>query len=263
MKTRRRHELKENVLAHELGKIKDFFNRYGNWITGAVVAALIVFLIVWHYRARSARELAEQRNNYETFRREIYEPEKRDSAEAGLIELAENARDPFISALACVDVADFCSSRYADALRRSDAAQTQQYRRKAEKYYRLVIQKHPDRNPFVARAHFGLGMLAENQADWTTARSEYEQVRRLVNSAYPVAIEAQLRLNRLDGWSKPVRFATTEPATAPATTAPATTEPATAPATTEPASAPATTEPASAPVTTRPASKPARTAVEK
>ena len=35
MKSKRRHELQENVLAHELVEVKQFFSKYGNWIAGA------------------------------------------------------------------------------------------------------------------------------------------------------------------------------------------------------------------------------------
>ncbi|MCD4700208.1 MAG: hypothetical protein K8R91_06530, partial [Phycisphaerae bacterium] len=69
---------------------------------------------------------------------------------------------------------------------------------------------------FVARAHLGLGMLAESAADWTTAQSEYKLVQRLLDDTFPVSAEAQRRLNTLDLWSRPFRFATTAPTTAPA-----------------------------------------------
>lgn len=222
MKAQRRHELQENVLAHELGEIKTFFNRYGNWILGLAVATMVVLLIVWHYRSRSATELVEQSARFETLKRDVYVQDKQASALEGLVDLAEDARDPLLSASAYMLSADFCAEQYVTGLRRSDSQQADQYRKKAEEYYRLVIEKHHDRNVFVARAHLGLGMLAESAADWATARSEYEQVRRLLNDGFPVSAEAQRRLNNLEVWSKPFRFATTAPTTEPATTGPAT-----------------------------------------
>ena len=42
MKSERRHELKENVLASELGRLRDLLNRYGNWIMGAVLAVVVI-----------------------------------------------------------------------------------------------------------------------------------------------------------------------------------------------------------------------------
>ncbi len=218
MKTQRRHELHENVLAHELGNIKAFFSRYGNWITGLLVAVLVVVMVVWHYRSRSATELAEQSALYETLKREVGVPDKQASALDGLINLAENARDPLMSASASMFAADFCVEQYVTSLRYSDGKQAGLERPKAEKYYRLVIEKHPDRKVFVARAHLGLGMLAESAADWAEARREYEIVQRMLDDTFPVSAEAQRRLNTLDVWSKPFRFATTEPTTEPAET---------------------------------------------
>ena len=220
MKTQRRHELHENVLAHELGNIKAFFSRYGNWITGLLVAAMGVVLVVWHYRSRSAAELAEQSALYGTLKREVGVPDKQASALDGLINLAETARDPLLSASASMFAADFCAEQYVTSLRRFDGKQTGLERTKAEKYYRLVIEKHPDRKVFVARAHLGLGMLAESAADWAEARREYEITQRMLDDTFPVSAEAQRRLNTLDVWSKPFRFATTAPTTEPATTEP-------------------------------------------
>ncbi|MDY7010852.1 MAG: tetratricopeptide repeat protein [Planctomycetota bacterium] len=220
MKAQRRHELHENVLAQELGNIRSFYKRYGNWITALLVAVLVVVLVVWHYRSRSAAELAEQSALYETLKRDIGVPDKQASALEGLIDLAENARDPLLSASASMFAADFCSEQYVTGMRRSDGKPVDQYRAKAEKYYRLVIENNPDRKVFVARAHLGLGMLAESAANWTTARSEYNLVQRLLDESFPVSAEAQRRLNILDAWSKPFRFATIAPTTEPAATAP-------------------------------------------
>ncbi len=240
MKAQRRHELQENVLAHELGKMKVFFNRYGSLITGIVVAALIVFLIVLHYRSKSAAELLEQAEMFETLKENIHKPDKRASSLEGLIDLAENARDPLLSASASISVADFCANQYMTDLRDPAGQQAGEYREKAKTYYNLVIEKHSGRKIFVAKAHLGLGMLAESAADWTTAKSEYEQVKRSLDNTFPAWVEAQRRLNNLEVWKKPFRFATSAPTTLP-TTVP-TTVPATKPADTQPASGPALTD---------------------
>ena len=221
MKTQRRHELQENVLAHELGNIKAFFNRYGNWITGLLVATLVVVLVVWHYRSRIAAELAEQSALYETLKQDVSAPDKQASALDGLINLSETARDPLLSASASMLAADFCAEQYVTSLRHSDGKQAGLERAKAEKYYRLVIEKHSDRKVFVARAHLGLGMLAESASDWETAQSEYKKAQRMLDDTFPVSVEAQRRLNTLEVWSKPFRFATTAPTTEPVTSGPA------------------------------------------
>ncbi len=232
MKAQRRHELQENVLAHELGQMKTFFNRYGNWITGVVVAALIVLLIVWHYRSRSAAELLEQAAMFETLKQSIYEPDKQASSLEAMVDLAQSARDPLIAASASVFVADFYARQYMTDLRNPEGKQAGEYREKAKTYYNLVIEKHSGWKIFVAKAHLGLGILAENAADWTTAKSEYELVKRSLDDTFPAWIEAQRRLNNLKIWKEPFRFATTLPTTVPATK-PADTQPASKPALTD------------------------------
>ncbi len=247
MKSQRRHELKENVLAHELGQMKRFFNRYGNWIWGVGLAVLIVVLIAWHYRSRSAAELVEQRSRFESLRNDVLDPDKQASALTGLIDLAENASDPVVSASACLYVANFHAGQHGIALIRSETDKSLEHRKKAEKYYRLVVDRHSQRKIFVAKARFGLGVLAENAGDWTSARSEFEHVRRIVGEGFPVAVDAGLRLKQLDVWRKQVRFSTTMPSITP------TTMPTTAPA----------TMPATVPSVSGTTSKPARIEVKK
>jgi tetratricopeptide (TPR) repeat protein len=240
MKARRRHELKENVLAHELGEVKNFLSKYGNWVLAAITAVLIVVLVVWYYHRRSQAESINERNRYEqlTQQAELGLEERL----AGLIELAENAKSPINGASAAVFAGNLCLQRYLDLQDESAAQESREWLRKAEEHFRLAIQKYPELNPMVARAHFGLGTVAENEGDMETAEAEYEQARRLVSPADALAGDAEYRLSRLKAWSKPVKFATTTQATQPAATAPAETRP----ATTGPAAGTPTTRPAAA-----------------
>ena len=228
MKAKRRHELKENVLAHEFGQIKSFFNRYGNWVLAAVTAVVIVLLVVWYYSRLSKRRLADELSEYERLTR--FANVEDDARLSGLTQLAETAKDRVVAAGSAVYAGDLCLQRYLDALRQGDAAAGREWREKAERFYHLAIDRYPDRKMFQAKAHLGLGVLAENVGDLVSARAEYEQASRSVSAVYPVAMEAQRRLAHLEAWSKPVRFATTTQASQP-TTAPVATQPASSPAT--------------------------------
>ena len=221
-------------MAHELGVVKRFLNRYGNWVLVGVTAALIVGLIVWYYHNRGKEQQAEERARYMRLRRA--EPSEQ---LAGLIELAESAKSADIAARSAVDVGDLCAVRAHTPSADPAGAEARNWRDKAEKYYRLAIEKYPDIKLVVARAHFGLAVLAENEGDEKTAEAEYKQVLRVVHMAYPVAREARGNLESLKERLKPVRFATTTQASQPAATTQASQPAATAPAT-RPAPEPAT-----------------------
>ena len=106
MKTKRRHELKESALTHELGAMKSFLARYGNWVLVGATAALIVVLIVWYYHQRGKEQQAEERARY--IRLQRAEPSEK---LAGLIELAESAKSADIAARSAVNVGDLCAIR--------------------------------------------------------------------------------------------------------------------------------------------------------
>ncbi len=240
MKARRRHALKENVLAHELGQIRAFFSRYGNWVLAGVTAVAIVLLVVWYYvnlsRGRAAEELAE----YQRLSRSVGIEEQ--ARLNGLVNLAETAKDQVVAAASAVFAGDLCAQKHLDAVVAQDRAEAPQWRDKAEKYYHLAIEKYPERKMFRAKAHLGLGILAEDAGNVEAARAEYEQASRLVNESYPVAMEAQRRLANLQTWERPARFATTTQASQPATSPAATRAapgPATAPSARPPATSPA------------------------
>jgi len=226
MKARRRHELKENVLAHELGQIKTFFDKYGNWILGGVTAVAVVLLVIWYSHTRSVRALAEEKARFDRLMRDNSMAEK--DRLAGLDDLAHNAKNPVVAASAGVFLGDLYSDRHLTALNASDTLAANRARVNAEKYYNFVISDYGKRSLLVARAHFGLGAMAENDKRMDQARKHYEVIKRLVKPSLPVAMDAALRLGQLERWSATVRFATTTQATT--ASAPAS-GPASAPAT--------------------------------
>ncbi|RLE39883.1 hypothetical protein DRZ77_03420 [Candidatus Woesearchaeota archaeon] len=227
MKKERRHELSENVLAHELAQAKTFLQRYGNWIIGALTVLIIAGLIGWYHHRKVYEELANETYRYQALISSINSDQSSQNSKdaehviSELEELAKSAKSPIISALAAINVADLMTGRYTYALSQGQVEKAQKYRKKAEQLYQFILSKHSDRKIFVAKANFGLGTLAENQGQWEAAISNYQKVRRSLISAYPVVSQAIFRINRIKQWSElgtnPIRFATTIPATQPGT----------------------------------------------
>lgn len=226
MKSERRHELMENTLAKEIGQMKSFFARYGNWVIGLLAAILFIVAIVAIMRNKSASELARQRAQFEQLMGQVRE--QPEMALQGLGELANSAKDENTAAQAALAVAD----TYAGRLLTATGPEGEDSSRKAEEFYRLAIARDKTSQAYAARGHLGLGVLAENAGKWDQAKIQYEQVLKMGNSL--ASNEATQRLANLAQWAKPVRLisasqaALARPSTAPAATssAPATTAPA-------------------------------------
>ncbi|OPX24088.1 MAG: hypothetical protein B1H04_02835 [Planctomycetales bacterium 4484_123] len=219
MKARRRHELKENVLARELVQLREFFSRYGTWMLTGVIAAGLVVLIVTRVRSSRRQALYAERVRYAELTRDA--SMKDDQRLKGLAELAETARDPLTAANAAIAAADLWSRKYVGALIRSSSSEADEARRKAEELYNLVLTRYPQQSRHVAKAHFGLGALAESAGDKQAAEDHYSQAARMLNRGHPTVLEAERRLAALADLRE-VKFATTLPTRPAATSAPAT-----------------------------------------
>jgi hypothetical protein len=276
MKSKRRHELQENVLAQEIGKIGEFLKVHGNHLA---TAALIVAIVILGYVLLSRRAETKKLHLQQEWARALtgsLKPEERISA---LTAMAEQPDNPRIAALAGVELGYDYAKRLLTA---KDNSERSALAEKASQWYQLTIQKFPKEELALAKAHYGLGKLGEATGQFQKAGEEYRLARTCPDLAYqPVVQLAEMSLQRLKELeSAKVRMATTLPASQPAspTKAPATQAagpgkvgPASAPATqaavpgkVEPAKGPATqavgpgkTEPAKAPTTqaTKPADK--------
>jgi hypothetical protein len=155
--------------------------------------------------------------------------------------MVEDAKDRTVAAGAAVFLGDFSSRKYLEALLRSAGSEGRLWRERAEKYYRLVLQRHADLKLLAAEAHLGLGVLGENDGDVKGAEAAYRQVAGLADPVSPVALEARRRLENLSRWTEPVPVATTTQATTTQATTQATqATQATRPVKDRPASLPAT-----------------------
>lgn len=219
MKSKRRHELQENVLAHELVQVKQFFSKYGNWIAGGLAAVIIVVLIVWYTGSRAETRTAEEEAQFNLAIRQVHDPAKQGGALASLAELAENAKERLLAARVARFLGDFYSSEH-QAAAKEGSGEAADFMAKAKRYYQMVIAEHSDLKALVAAAHLGLGTLALDSGDAAAAKAEYEKAVK----AHPQCsggLEARRLLKEMKERSGPVHIVTSRPTTAPAT-APAT-----------------------------------------
>jgi len=243
MKSKRRHELQQNVLGVELGKIGHFFRARGNLIGWCVVAAAVVALIIVYVTKQvgERRRLPEIQYTRLTTDHSVTPDEQ----VSGLEALTQQGGNPRIAALAMVDLGDLYAQRLLANLPDRTPAERQDLADKARMWYLRTLDAAGATPGMVGRARLGLAQLALTDGDGQAARDYLQAVVDDVALAgEPVKFEAQQLLNELPNVLQPVPMATTAPA-------PPATQPAGAPA-----SAPADEVPL-APTATQPATSPA------
>jgi hypothetical protein len=244
MKSKRRHELQENMLAHEIGQIAEFLKVHGNHLaTGALIIAILILGYVLLGRRAETKKLHLQQEWARALSGNL-KPDERTSALTAMAEQTDNTR---IAALAGVELAcDYARQLLAAKDNSQRAALTE----KASQWYQLTIQKFPKEELAVAKAHYGLGKLKEAAGQFQQAGEEYRLARTSSDLAFqPVVQLAEDSLQKLKGLeSAKVRMAATMPASQPASPAKAPTTQGAGPADVVPATAPAAsarTQPAS------------------
>ena len=226
MKSRRRHELKQNVLDAELGKVVEFFRRRGTYVAWGVLGLALIALIVWYVYRRHHGRLAAIQTDYDNLVWSQNDPDSEARVLSGLQSLADQGKDKWIAADACVRVGDIFARQALAAKRQPDR---QELMEKAARYYRKAIDEFPDYSLARGKAHFGLAKLAESRGDFAAASESYHAVAEVTKlRAYPIIGFAMDGLNRLPKFEVPVPMATTMPSTQPASAA--ATQPAIAPA---------------------------------
>lgn len=274
MKAKRRHKLQHNVLDAELAKTIQFFKKHGWTIVWIVLAVVAVWTMVSLWRSSRSSKRSEIETEFADVHARLSADygipnEKPEVLLSRLEKLIDQTTVPRVSALSCADAGMICAiqahvaSQSLKAGRASGAAKSvlrarqkeyDKHVRRARDYFAKARDALPDQRLAVAKAHFGLGVLAETKAALLTgderkkafdeARDEYLAVGKIGSvEAHPVADQADRAIRRLydaqgrlrGDYRSAVRMATTRPA-AP------TTQPATRPAS-QPATRP-TTKPA-------------------
>ncbi len=193
MKSKRRHELKTNELADQLGQ----------WIARArphtttaliVVAGCVLVLAGWYFVASGQeRKQAESWRSYM-----LASANQLNDAAEDLSLVADRFPDTPAGQWAALRAADF---KAFDGMRLmfSDRAAAETALNTAKSHYRSVLESKPAAKDTMlsSRARFGLAQVLENQCELDKAKEEYE---RVVQSAGGTTLEkaAQERIDRLD-----------------------------------------------------------------
>ena len=227
MKARRRHQLQENLLAIEIGKVADFLKRRGNHLaTGVLVIAVLIFGYVFVSRRSHAKQEGLQRR----WDRALVGAGKPDERARELSELAEQDDNERIAALAAVELGYEYAGR---SLMAEQPSEREALARRASRWFLRAIEDFPEQELATAKARYGLGKLRESTGQFKLAAQEYRRAKEFSALAgHPVVRLAEVSLARLAQLQTPVRMATSAPATQPAT------QPASRPAT-APSSKPA------------------------
>jgi hypothetical protein len=227
MKAKRRHELQENVLAIELGKIAEFLKKRGNHLaTGALVIALVLLGIVYISKRTSSKAAQLQARWDRALSGEVKDEQRTQL----LTELAEQTDHERIAALASVELGDEYARRRLAAKQPSERSALLE---RASAWYMRVLANFPQQELAIAKARYGIAKLAETERNFERAAEEYRRIRGLSGmTGHPVAQLAEIGLRRLKMLQEPVRMATTAPATQPSSQP--TSRPATRPATPKP-----------------------------
>jgi hypothetical protein len=273
MKAERRHQLKQNTLAHSLEALPELGRRHGTKILIVVAVGLLVALLIRN-RVTSARAQADKAASFLSNGRDLVgqlrETSERVSAtqfvtvaqeiskgvDEYVQQVLELSDDPKFVAearlvqgdlnweLASIPEPPGATTRPQLALPRSD----EQLLQAAADAYQAVIADGSAPKETVTSARMGLAAVYENQKKWEPAREQYQKVVDDAATAKPLKDLAASALSRLQLIQKAPLMA------APATV-PAATQSATAP-TSAPTHAPATTGPADAQPPAAPATAP-------
>lgn len=218
MKAQRRHELQENVLKSQLRRSVDFVKGHSNLFAwGLLVVAIAVLAWVLYDRSVASKnaEYARQYLKLCVFEDQDMTPDALRSARE---ELFKNDSDP---QRRC-GVAWMLAISYAQEAMLGK--EKEQNNRKATEWYKKIIDEFSKQRLIVAKAHLGLGKLAESAGDLEKAREEYQFVVNMTDlKGCPVLDVAGADMESLVQLRQPVPMATTAPSTQPATsTAPST-----------------------------------------
>lgn len=182
MKTKRRQELRQNELVHQLLELRDFVSRRWNYVAGvAVVVVLAVGVgLYWRHAGQQARA-------------------------DGLAMLAKYQQDSALSPSDRLDKLSQIASEYSNADVRLAALEAtareamnqsrmigrspatlgdyEKLLKLAEDSYQQILREFPNSHPVVARAHLNLAGIAEDRWQFDKARQEYDAILKNPNLA--------------------------------------------------------------------------------
>ena len=237
MKAQDRHKLKTNELAESLKELPEYWHKHGNKIVTVGIAALVLVVagLWWHntkttaargrldllqslltrkslmqLQAAQAAQLGEAGSSDPTAA--LQAPYNAGPVAASLATLAQEEPDGGLGITALIQQADAIRSNLVFSNRATEPQLARQQRDRAAHIYEDILQRYPDKPAAVGASRLGLALLAEDKADWATAKGNYEEIIAqadglLTGTVYPTL--AQRRLQLLDEFSEPIEFLST------------------------------------------------------
>lgn len=273
MKSERRHDLKQNTLAHGLETLPDVGRRHGTKILIIVMVGLAVALLI-RSRVSSSRAAAESAAYALGHGREMVEQLQASServpatqfisvaqeiskaVDTAVRQVLESTDDPRMIAearvlqgdlywqLAAIPEPPGSTTRPELALPRTD----DQLLESAATAYKAALDAKSAPQESTTSARLGLAAVAENRRQWDAAREQYQKVVDDPQAPQPLKDLAAGSITRLETLRKPPLIA--QPATLPTIEAamqPSTTRASTAPATSSTTAPGAATAPGATP----------------
>ncbi len=206
MKSERRHELRENELAKDLGIAGEFVkNHLRGLITGLIVFVAALFLgfaLVGQWRESRQNEWVDF--YVLSFSTQIDPAESRQNLHG----LAEGTSQETLAAWANVRIGDLAYVEITNKRPDLSDEQLAKLRQEGASAYQTVIDRYGVQARAVAKAYLGLGRLAETFDDFKVARDAYKAAAdREVAGARLAAGEALARMNAMGTAPEPVQMA--------------------------------------------------------
>lgn len=252
MKSERRHELKTNTLAHNLGNLPELWRQYGTKILLGVVAvlAIILWIRVQRNNAIQQREMAGEAlssavsgiQSIQNLPLTVRDPrltnehakQIQSQVETAISQVLDTSDDEAVKAEALVargdlnwHLATLPGMRVTSALSgtrpttskaatrtASNSSEVEELLNKAQRAYDAAAHTAGAKPLTVATAKFGIAAIAEERQQWDAARKAYEEVRDDKSISQPFQEHAKLKLDDLTTIQKPVLIG--KPATEPA-----------------------------------------------
>jgi tetratricopeptide (TPR) repeat protein len=210
MDAEHRHELKTNELADWLGHLPDFLHKNAKTIIGAIL--IITAAIIFLYGRKSVAEsrLAEQaqatmeigkldRSKMTILQSVQAEKEPPDTMiiTANALEIAaQGVKNPNVSALLLIKRGEALRSDLHYMNEEVTAGIAQDHIKKARASYQKALSVIENNNTLKAMAEFGLGLCAEEVADYAEAERIYKEI--IADEAYAGTVFGAQAQDRLD-----------------------------------------------------------------
>ena len=234
MKAEERHKLKSNELAESLEHLPEYLRTHGSrLLIGTVVVLVVVIGGLWWWNARAAahEQQAEDLHKFliegdrlqvmAAFQAQQLMSGGQEGAWAGsagysaaemvarLQELASDAVGTNLGGTAMLQQAELLRSELMYSSRPINASEKEAICQRAETLYSQVIAEYGDSVILRGAAQMGQALIAEERAQWDTAREIYEKLSAEIGTAMGATIypdQARKRLMLLESLVEPVVF---------------------------------------------------------